>query len=331
MADLSTNYLGMNLKSPLIVGSCGLTSSLENVKLMEKNGAGAIVLKSIFEEEILLSLHKKAGDASKDKLLYYEYSETYDYLDIHTRNEELENYLQFIREIKKEVLMPVIASINCVTDTEWTDFAQKIQEAGADALELNLFFNPAGFQKKDVEKLSVQIVYKIMKTVTIPVSVKLSSNYSNLGNTIHEISKTGIQGIVLFNRFFSVDFDLDKLSVISSDVYSSPGDFIKPLRWVALLADNIECNIAASGGVYSGETALKQILAGADAVQVVSILYKNGIDHLSVLLNEMDKWIEKKGFNSVSQIKGMMSNKNVKNPEVFERMQFMRYYGKLFD
>ncbi|QGY45853.1 dihydroorotate dehydrogenase-like protein [Maribellus comscasis] len=331
MADLSTNYLGMNLKSPLIVGSCGLTTSLENVKLMEKNGAGAIVLKSVFEEEILLSLHKKARDASKDKLLYYEYSETYDYLDIHTRNEELENYLQFIREIKKEVLMPVIASINCVTDTEWTDFAMKIQEAGADALELNLFFNPTGFKIMDVEKKSVQIVKKILKTVSIPVSVKLSSNYTNLGHTIQEISEKGVQGIVLFNRFFSVDFDLDKLSVISSDIYSSPGDFTKPLRWIALITDKIGCNIAASGGVHSGKTALKQILAGADAVQVVSILYKNGIDHLSVLLNEMDKWIEKKGFNSVSQIKGMMSNKNVKNPEVFERMQFMRYYGKLFD
>jgi dihydroorotate dehydrogenase (fumarate) len=331
MADLSTYYLGMNLKSPLIVGSCGLTASLENIKLMEKNGAGAIVLKSIFEEEILLTLDKKKKDASENRLLYYDYSETYDYLDIHSRNEELENYLGFIREIKKEVLIPVIASINCVTDTEWTDFAMKIQEAGADALELNLFFNPTGFKIMDVEKKSVQIVKKILKTVSIPVSVKLSSNYSNLGNTIQEISETGVQGIVLFNRFFSVDFDLDKLSVISSDIYSSPGDFTKPLRWIALIADKIGCNIAASGGVHSGKTALKQILAGADAIQAVSILYKNGIDHLSVLLNEMDAWLEEKGFNSVSQVKGMMGNKNIKNPEIFERMQFMRYYGKLFD
>jgi dihydroorotate dehydrogenase (fumarate) len=313
------------------VGSCGLTTSLENIKLMEKNGAGAIVLKSIFEEEILLTLDKKKKDASENRLLYYDYSETYDYLDIHSRNEELENYLGFIREIKKEVLIPVIASINCVTDTEWTDFAMKIQEAGADALELNLFFNPTGFKIMDVEKKSVQIVKKILKTVSIPVSVKLSSNYSNLGNTIQEISETGVQGIVLFNRFFSVDFDLDKLSVISSDIYSSPGDFTKPLRWIALIADKIGCNIAASGGVHSGKTALKQILAGADAIQAVSILYKNGIDHLSVLLNEMDAWLEEKGFNSVSQVKGMMGNKNIKNPEIFERMQFMRYYGKLFD
>ena len=330
MADLSTYYLGMNLKSPLIVGSCGLTTSLENIKLMEKNGAGAIALKSIFEEEILLTLDKKKKDASENRLLYYDYSETYDYLDIHSRNEELENYLGFIRELKKEVLIPVIASINCVTDTEWTDFAMKIQEAGADALELNLFFNPTGFKIMDVEKMSVQIVKKILKTVSIPVSVKLSSNYTNLGHTIQEISETGVQGIVLFNRFFSVDFDLDKLSVISSDIYSSPGDFTKPLRWIALIADKIGCNIAASGGVHSGKTALKQILAGADAVQAVSILYKNGIDHLSVLLNEMDAWLEEKGFNSVSQVKGMMGNKNIKNPEVLERMQFMKYYGKIY-
>lgn len=330
MADLSTYYLGMNLKSPLIVGSCGLTTSLENIKLMEKNGAGAIVLKSIFEEEILLTLDKKKKDASENRLLYYDYSETYDYLDIHFRNEELENYLGFIREIKKEVLIPVIASINCVTDTEWTDFAMKIQEAGADALELNLFFNPTGFKIMDVEKKSVQIVKKILKTVSIPVSVKLSSNYTNLGHTIQEISETGVQGIVLFNRFFSVDFDLDKLSVISSEIYSSPGDFTKPLRWIALIEDKIGCNIAASGGVHSGKTALKQILAGADAVQAVSILYKNGIDHLSVLLNEMDAWLEEKGFNSVSQVKGMMGNKNIKNPEVLERMQFMKYYGKIY-
>jgi dihydroorotate dehydrogenase (fumarate) len=175
--------------------------------------------------------------------------------------------------------------------------------------------------------MSVQIVKKILKTVSIPVSVKLSSNYSNLGHTIQEISETGVQGIVLFNRFFSVDFDLDKLSVISSEIYSSPGDFTKSLRWIALLPDKTGCSIAASGGIHSGEAALKQILAGADAVQVVSVLYKNDIDHLSVLLNEMDKWIEEKGFNSVSQVKGMMSNKNVKNPEVFERMQFMKYYG----
>ncbi len=330
MADLSANYLGMNLKSPIIVGSCGLTSKLENIILMERNGAGAIVLKSIFEEEILLSLDKKIKDASKDRLLYYDYSETYDYLDIHTRNEELDNYLQFIREIKKEVLIPVIASINCVSDTEWTDFALKIQDAGADALELNLFFNPTGFQKVDVEKLSVQIVEKILKTVSIPVSVKLSSNYSNLGNTIQELSKTGVRGIVLFNRFFSVDFDMDKLAVVSADIYSSPQDYTKSLRWIALLSDKIGCGIASSGGIHTGEAALKQILAGADAVQVVSVLYKNGIDHLNVLLKEMEGWIEEKGFNSLSQVKGMMSNKNVKNPEVFERMQFMKYYGGIY-
>lgn len=330
MADLTTNYLGMSLRSPLIVGSCGLTSSIENIKLMEKNGAGAVVLKSVFEEEIHLSLDKKIRNAKKEKLLYYEYSETYDYLDIHTRNEELEHYLQFIREIKKEVLIPVIASINCVTDTEWTTFALKVQEAGADALEINLFFNPAGFRQVDYEKAAVQIIEKLLKTVTIPVSVKLSSYFSNLSYTIQRISKAGAQGIVLFNRFYSIDFDLDKLAVTSSELLSSPQEYIKPLRWIAILSDKIDCSLAASGGVYSGEVALKQILAGADAVQVVSALYRNKIEYLNNILAEMEEWLEKKGFNSINQIKGKLSYKNVENPEIFERMQFMKYYGGIF-
>lgn len=327
MADLTTNYLGINLKSPLIVGSCSLTSSPKKIKLMEKNGAGAVVLKSIFEEEILLSLDKKVRNASKDRLLYYDYSETYDYLDIHNRNEELDNYLQLIRQTRKEILIPVIASINCVTDEEWISFALKIQEAGADALELNLFFNPTGFRQKDYENTSIQIIEKLLKTITIPVSVKLSSYFSNLAFAIQKISETGVQGIVLFNRFYSVDYDLKNLSVISSDIYSTSNEYTKPLRWIALLSGRIECSMAASGGIHSGESALKQILAGADAVQIVSALYINGIDYLNTLLNEMEQWIEEKGFHSIRQIKGKMSYKNIENPEVYERMQFIKYYG----
>lgn len=330
MADLTTKYMGLNLKSPLIVGSCGLSSSLENIKLMEKNGAGAVVLKSIFEEEILLTLDKKSREASKDKLLYYDFSETFDYLDIHTRNEELDNYLTHIREIKKEIFIPVIASINCISNAEWESFAVKIQEAGADALELNLFFNPTGFRQNDYEKMSVQIVEKLLNTVTIPISVKLSSHFSDLGHVIQAISETGVQGITLFNRFYSVDFDLDKLAVASAEIYSSPREFVKPLRWIALVSDKINCSIAASGGIHTGETALKQILAGADTVQIVSALYKNGIDYLNIIQSEIEKWMDKKGYNSLNQIKGMMSYKNVKNPEIFERMQFMKYYGEIY-
>jgi dihydroorotate dehydrogenase (fumarate) len=330
MADLTTSYLGMKLRSPLIVGSCGLTSSIENIKLMEKNGAGAVVLKSVFEEAIHLLLNKKIQDASDDRLLYYENSETYDYLDLHTRSEELDEYLQFIRDTKKDVLIPVIASINCVTDSEWTAFALKVQEAGADALEINMFFNPAGFQKVDYETVAIQIIENLLNSVTIPVSVKLSSYYSNLGYTIQKISKTGVQGIVLFNRFYSVDFDLDKLAVTPSELYSSPHDYHKPLRWVALLSNKIDCSLAASGGVYTGEAALKQVLAGADAVQIVSVLYRNKIENLNNILAEMEEWLEKKGFNSIKQIKGKLNYGNVENPEIFERMQFMKYYGGIF-
>ncbi|MFW6310351.1 MAG: dihydroorotate dehydrogenase-like protein [Prolixibacteraceae bacterium] len=330
MADLTTKYLGMNLKSPVIAGSCGLTSSVDKIKQLEKNGAGAIVLKSIFEEEILLSANKDAKDAKQDELLYYDYSETFDYLDVHERNKEINNYLQLIREAKKNVLIPVIASINCVTEREWTDFALKVQEAGADALELNLFFNPTGLNPQNKEDISIRIINKLLKKLTIPLSVKLSSNYSNLGSTLLKVSETGVGGLVLFNRFFSVDFDIEKLNVVSSNIYSSPEEISKSLRWVALLSDKINCSIAASGGVHSGDAVIKQILAGADAVQVVSALYQNGIDFLTEIHKELDEWLERKGYHSLGQIQGLMSYRNIENPEVFERMQFMKYYGEIF-
>ncbi|NJK85804.1 MAG: hypothetical protein HC906_07380 [Bacteroidales bacterium] len=175
MADISVNYLGLTLKNPLIVGSCGLTGSLENIKQMEKNGAAAVVLKSIFEEEILVETENKIKEAKKDSLIYSELSETLDYVDLHTKEENLKNHLKLIRDAKKETLIPIIASINCVTDSEWTDFAVKIQEAGADALELNLFLNPTNTLDKDPEKSAIKIIKKVLKTVSIPVAVKMSN------------------------------------------------------------------------------------------------------------------------------------------------------------
>lgn len=327
MADLTTKYMGLSLNSPIIVGSCGLTSSLNKIKQIEKNGAGAVVLKSIFEEEILLDINKSMDEASKDSMLYYEYSESYDYLDLHIKKEKLSNYLQLIKDVKKEVLIPVIASINCVTDMEWTSFAKEIENAGADALELNLFFNPTGSQKKDNEQITLSIIEKIKKIVTIPVSVKLSSYYSSLGYTIQKIAESGIDGIVLFNRFYSVDFDIEKFNVINSNIFSSENEYVKPLRWIALLSDRVKCGLGASSGIHTSDAVVKQILAGANVVQIVSALYKKGIDYISTLNNELEKWMDIKGYQSVNQFRGKMSYKNVKNHEVFERMQFIKYYS----
>ncbi len=329
MADLTTSYLGLTLKNPVIVGSCGLTSSIENIKQMEKSGAAAVVLKSIFEEEILVETAKKLDEAIKDKLIYSELSETLDYIDLHTREENLVNYLKLVKQAKKETLIPVIASINCITDSEWIDFAAKIQEAGADAIELNIFLNPAEFTDKDFEKTATKIIKQVLKTVSIPVSVKLSNCFTNLAQTLVRISKTGVTGMVLFNRFFSPDIDIDYFYILAANKFSSPDEYVKPLRYMALLSDKITCSLAACTGIHHGNSLIKQILAGADAVQIVSTLYLNGIEYITTILGDIEKWMQSKGYYSLSQFKGKMSYSNLSNPAVYERMQFMKHYARI--
>lgn len=329
MADLSTKYLGLELKSPIIVGSCGLTSNIQNIKEIADNGAGAVVLKSIFEEEILLESQEMIKEIKKDKLLYNDLSETLDYVDMHHGEKTLNDYLKLIKEAKKNISIPVIASINCISDNEWTHFASKIQEAGADALELNIFLSPTDFAKKDNEKITFSIIKKVLKAVSIPVSVKISNSDANLAFSIQKIAETGVAGIVLFNRFYSPDFDIENFTVTSANVFSQPQEQVKPLRWISLLSEKVNCSLAASTGIHYADAVIKQILAGADAVQVVSTLYLNGIKYLNTMHTEMDQWMINKGIFALSQIKGKMSYSHASNPAVFERMQFMKRYSRI--
>jgi dihydroorotate dehydrogenase (fumarate) len=329
MADLSTKYLGLELKSPIIAGSCGLTSTIENIKEIADCGAGAIVLKSIFEEEILLESKDLLEDAKKDKLIYTQLSETLDYVDRHMGEKSLNEYLKLIRDAKKSVSIPIIASINCITDNEWSHFALKIQEAGADALELNIFHSPTYLVKKDHEKLTLSIIKKVLKTVSIPVSVKVSNCDANLAVHIQKIAETGVAGIVLFNRFYSPDFDIENFTVTSSNVFSHPDEQVKPLRWISLLSDKVTCSLAASTGIHYSDAVIKQILAGADAVQVASTLYLNGIQYIKTLHQEIEQWMVGKGVFALRQMKGKMSYNQSVNPAVYERMQFMKRYSRI--
>lgn len=329
MADLSTKYLGLDLKSPIIVGSCGLTSNIQNIKEIAENGAGAVVLKSIFEEEILIESQELMKEIKKDKLIYADLSETLDYVDLHQGEKTLNDYLKLIKESKKAISIPVIASINCISDSEWTHFATKIQEAGADALELNIFLSPTDFTKKDNEKITFSIIKKVLKSVSIPVSVKISNSDANLAFTIQKIAETGVAGIVLFNRFYSPDFDIENFTVTSANVFSQPEEQVKPLRWISLLSEKVSCSLAASTGIHYSDAVIKQILAGADAVQVVSTLYLNGIKYLKTLHTEMDQWMIHKGIFALGQIKGKMNYSHTSNPAVFERMQFMKRYSRI--
>jgi dihydroorotate dehydrogenase (fumarate) len=325
MVDLSTQYLGMKLKNPVIAGSSGLTNSVKSIQEFEESGAGAVVLKSIFEEEIAYEYEDILKEASAEGINL----DQFDYYDFHIKGEKLDKYTTLIEESKKNVSIPVIASINCVYSHEWTSFAKQLQTAGADALELNMFFLPSEFDRttEEKEKAYFQIIEKVQKEVTIPIALKISYYFSNLGPMIQKLSETGIAGLVLFNRFYSPDFDIDKMEVVSSNVFSSPSDLPISLRWIAIMAERVSCDLAASTGVHDGTALIKQILAGADAVQVASTLYKNGKGQIAEMLKTLEAWMEQKNYSSLSDFRGKMSQAKSSNPAAYERVQFMKYFG----
>jgi dihydroorotate dehydrogenase (fumarate) len=334
MVDLSTKYLGITLKNPIIVGSSGLTSSAEKIKDLEKNGAGAVVLKSIFEEEISFEYAdfiKTGATGYNDKYFDYEGRKNpIEYYDYILREENLRKYVDLIKESKKAVSIPVIASINCYFDSaEWIPYARIIEQAGADALELNMFFPPTDFSrtKKDKEELYFQLVKKIRENITIPISLKISYYFTDLALMIQKLSNTGINGLVLFNRFFSPDININKLEIVSSNVFSTPSELSVSLKWIAIMANKVGCDLAASTGVHDGEAVIKQILAGADVVQVVSCLYKNGPEYLEKLLERLESWMSARGYKNLSDFKGKLSQAKSTDPSIYDRVQFMRYYG----
>jgi dihydroorotate dehydrogenase (fumarate) len=302
-----------------------LSNSVKGVKEFEEKGAGAVVLKSIFEEEIVYEYQDILKEASEQEVNL----DQFDYYDYQIKGEKLDKYTNLIADSKKSVSIPVIASINCVYSHEWTAYAKQLEAAGADALELNMFFLPSEFDRTTAEKEKAyfQIIEKIKKVVTIPIALKISYYFSNLGPMIQQLSESGIAGLVLFNRFYSPDFDIDKLEVVSSNVFSSPSDLSISLRWIAIMAERVNCSLAASTGVHDGAALIKQILAGADAVQVVSTLYKNGKGQIGTMLETLEDWMAHKGFNSLSDFRGKMSQAGSSNPAVYERVQFMKYFG----
>ena len=331
--DLSTSYLGMKLRNPIIVGSSGLTGSVKKIQEIEKKGAGAVVLKSIFEEEIAYEHTAFAEKASKGGPQYFEYDgrmNPIEFYDYKIREDNLNKYTQLIKDSKKTVSIPVMASINCCHHSvEWVSYAKQVQDAGADALELNMFFLPSNFKKTKEETQNVyfQIIEKILHTVEIPVSLKISYYFTDLGPMIQKLSESGIKGLVLFNRFFSPDFDIDKFEVKPSFVFSTPSDLSLSLRWIAIMAERVKCDLAASTGVHNSDAVIKQLLAGANAVQVVSCLYKNGVGYIESLLKDLEVWGHNKGFKQVSDFRGRMSQNKSKDPSLHERTQFMKYFG----
>ncbi len=320
--DLSTTYMGMDLRNPVIVSSSGLTQSVDGVRRCEEAGAGAVVLKSIFEEQIAAEVDGLL-DASESALWHTEAAE---YISRYGEDRAVEHYVKLIADAKAAVSIPVIASIHCVSPGTWTRFAAKIQEAGADALELNVFILPADPRKdgRANERAYFDIVSAVREEVSIPLALKVGPYFSGLAETLTTLSRTGIQALVLFNRFYRLDFDIEEMKIVSASALSRSEEIVVPLRWISILADQVDCDLAATTGVHDGAGVVKQLLAGAAAVQVCSTLYRNGIGYLGTILADLQGWMERHGFRTIPEFRGKMSRGQSADPAQYERVQFMK-------
>ncbi|MBM3435844.1 MAG: dihydroorotate dehydrogenase-like protein, partial [Bacteroidetes bacterium] len=278
-----------------------------------------------FEEEILHEYDKIVAEEAPKR-----YKDEYlDYLDYRIRNENLENYGKLISESKQALKIPVIASVNCSSKNEWTNFARAIQDAGADALEVNLFYLPTDFSKTagQIEKDYLDIISRLKEKLTIPVALKISYYFTNLATTIRNLSSSGINGLVLFNRFYGPDIDIEKIEISSTNIFSHPDDQYTSLRWIAIMSGRVQCDLAASTGIHDGGAVIKQLLAGAKAVQVVSALYNKGPERIQNMLKDIKKWMVSHNFEKIDEFRGKLSQVQSPNPALYERVQFMKYFS----
>jgi len=323
--DLTTTYLGLKLRSPIVISACQpLSEDIANVKRAEDNGAGAVVLYSLFEEQLRaeakeLHHHTTAGTESFAESLSY-FPEADDY---HLGPDV---YLKHIQAAKKAVKIPVIASLNGSSAGGWTDFARKIEQAGADALELNIYRVPTDVNLPGtvVEQETLDIVKAVKGAVKIPVAVKLSARYSNIANMAKRIDDAGANGLTLFNRFYQPDIDLDALEVKPKVLLSTPQAMRLPLRWIAILKGRVKASLAGTSGIHTGEDVVKMLLVGADVAMLCSVLLEQGVGHVAVVEKELRQWMVEHEHESVRQMQGSLSQINCPDPSAFERAQYMR-------
>lgn len=319
--DLKTKYLGLELKNPIIVGASNLVTDLGTIRKLEDAGASAIVYKSLFEEQIHLENleldQTMSGHGERHAEMSSGFGDEFD--------GGPEEFLMNFADAKKAIDIPLIASLNCIYDDTWEEYSKKLEEAGADALELNFYSNPKDFELegRSILNSELDVIERVKSAVKIPVSAKLSPFYTNILYTIKEMDRKGVDGFVLFNRLFHPDINvnLEKLSFPYN--LSSEYDSRLPLRYVGLLYDNIEADICANRGVFTGEDAVKMILAGANVVQVVSAVYKHGPQQITKMLEDMEIWMANKQYETISDFRGNLSKKNIKDPYAYRRAQYV--------
>ncbi|MHC9538414.1 MAG: dihydroorotate dehydrogenase-like protein [Vulcanimicrobiota bacterium] len=315
MSDLSMSYLGLTLKNPLVASSSPLTQRLEMVKRLEKAGAGAVILHSLFEEQIT------AHEAASQNIFTSISPDSY-----RTRPED---YLEYIRRVKAEVSIPVIASLNGISTGGWIVWARRIEEAGADALELNTYFIAANPEQTSARQddMYVELVRMTQSILSIPVSVKLSPYFSAFSNTARRIVEAGAAGLVLFNRFYQPDIDIESRQIIHRVSLSTSQEILLPLRWIALLYGRVKSDLAVTGGVHNAEDVVKSIMAGASATMMASALIKKGVEHIGTILDALSQWMDAHGVSSLRELQGVMSQQQVDDPAAYERVQYQKTLG----
>lgn len=325
--NLRTNYLGLSLRTPLVVSASPLSETVDQIKRMEDAGASAVVLYSLFEEQIRYERYELhwsmiEGTESFPEALSY-------FPEPHELLVGPETYLKDIARAKAAVAIPIIASLNGATPSGWTHFARQIEQAGADALELNLYHVPTDPEVSgaELEEQFVQVVRSVRGEVSIPLAIKVSPFFTNFAHVARRFVANGANGLVLFNRFYQPDIELESMEVTPNVFYSTPMAMRLPLRWIAILYDRFGCSLAATGGIHRGTDALKMLMAGADVTMLCSVLMRRGIEHLRVIEQEMIAWMQDHEYASVEQLKGSLSHKHCPDPSAFERAQYMRAIG----
>ncbi len=322
MNNLKVNYMGIDLENPIIVGASNMVTDLDKLKKVEEQGASAIVFKSLFEEQIQLERFQMDESLSQYNDLHAEMITTHPNIEHAGPDEHLVN----IRAAKESLTIPLIASLNAIENYTWIEYAKLIGETGVDGIELNFYKTPLDFDKnaEEIENEQINIVKEIRNNISIPVSVKLSSDYSNILNLIKKLDEAGADSFVLFNSFFQPDIDIDSEKHIKTFNLSNEGDYRKALRYTGILFENIKADICSSHGIFTGADVIKMILAGSTCVQVVSTLYKNGLTQIGKMITEMTEWMNGKNYKSIDEFRGKLSRKSLSsNPFVYQRAQYV--------
>jgi dihydroorotate dehydrogenase (fumarate) len=322
--DLTTKYLGLKLRSPLVVSACPMSEDIDNVKRMEDAGAAAVVLYSLFEEQLQQDRVELAGnlqrgtDSFAEALTYFPEPD-----EFHLGPEE---YLKHIAAAKKASRIPIIASLNGSSEGGWTKYAKQIEQAGADAIELNIYYIPTdpNLTGTEVEMTYLDILKAVKSNVSIPVAVKLSPFFSNFANMAKRLAQAGANGLVLFNRFYQPDIELETLEVKPNILLSTPMAMRLPLRWIALLHGRVNASLAATSGIHRASDVLKMVMVGADVTMLCSTIIRHGIPQIAIIERDLTQWLDEHEYESLQQVKGSLSQKNCAEPAAFERAQYMK-------